>query len=138
MSKDTTKEAFYKIYDKIKILSESDFKMSKKAIINNLYRMLKNSGVERIYNDPEGWVGPKTLQKKLEEWGLDVNLMKGEYYHRDFQSQMPNGKRFLYNVSFTDNVGKMHTIPLIATCAFVGKTGTSDDEKYELTYYFAN
>jgi hypothetical protein len=125
-------------HDKIGIITENDLKLvSKKRMINNLYKLLKKNKIEKIYND-EYWNGIRELEKTLKEFGVDYELQSADYYHlTDSNSQLPNGKQYVYDITFTDNDQKNHHIDLIVNCAFVGKTGTMEDDKYELTYYFA-
>jgi hypothetical protein len=129
---------FNEVYNKIKIISENDLKhVSKKTMINNLYKLLETNKIQNIYTD-EYWQGVRKLEKLLREFGVEYELQSANYYRlKDSTSQLPNGKKYTFDISFTDNEQKTHHVPLIVNCAFVGKTGTMEDNKYELTYYFA-
>lgn len=128
---------FNKIYDKIKIITESELRGSdKRSIINSLYKILNSNKIEGRYTD-EHWEGPRRLERLLSRYVQYELAEPPQYYHnKDFQTQLPNGKRYVYNLTVTDNKGKTHIIPLQVMCAFVGKTGTMEDGTYELTYQF--
>jgi hypothetical protein len=48
---------------------------------------------------------------------------------------MPTRKVFYYEISVRDKKGNIIIIPFKVTCSFVGKTGTMEDDVYELIYY---
>ncbi len=135
-----TQESFKNWMLKIGVISENDLKLgSKQSIINNLHKLLKKNNIEGRYHD-EYWAGIKKLEKLLQEFGVDYELQDTPMYfkHIDSNTNLPNGKRYKYNINFTDNKGKTYQIPLIVTCNFVGKHGTMEDDVYELNYYFAH
>jgi hypothetical protein len=110
---------------------------SKKGIKNAIYKILEMNKVEGRYRD-EGWQGISKFKNSLEEVGAEVDLLRSNYEGhgevKDYES-MPTRKVFYYEVSVRDKKGNMITVPFKVTCAFVGKTGTMEDDVYELTYY---
>lgn len=130
-------QAFNKVYDKISIIQEADLRETTKATtIKNLYRLLAQNHVEGRYHD-EHWEGPRKLEKVLSDYGVDYELETTRYIkHPDYATQLPNAKIFIYNVKITDQKQQEHIVPLRVNCSFVGRTGTMEDDVYELTYYF--
>lgn len=110
---------------------------SKKAVLNALYRLLQISKVEGRYMD-DSWDGVRKFTSTLEEVGADVDLLRSNYEgHGEVEGfeSLPTRKIYIFEVSVRDKMGKMLTIPFKVTCTFVGKTGTMEDDVYELTYY---
>lgn len=109
---------------------------SKKSIINKIYQVLKDNGVERIYRD-EYWQGVKNLTNVLRQYGVDYDLQNAKYVgHMSLYSDstLPTAKVYNFMLNIRDSNQKQHLLPLKVTCAFVGRTGTSEDNEYELTY----
>lgn len=109
---------------------------TKRAIINAVYNVLKKAGVEGRYTD-EYWLGPKKLTNALSNAGIDFSLQKSNYAgHNSLYStsSLPNRKEYKYFLKIKDRSGKEIHLPLKVTCAFVGNTGTMEDDTYELTY----
>jgi hypothetical protein len=110
---------------------------SKQGIKNAIYKILEMNKVEGRYRD-EGWQGISKFKNSLEEVGAEVDLLRSNYEGhgevKDYES-MPTRKVFYYEISVRDKKGNMITLPFKVTCAFVGKTGTMEDDVYELTYY---
>ena len=110
---------------------------SKQGIKNAIYKILEMNKVEGRYRD-EGWQGVSKFKNSLEEVGAEVDLLRSNYEGHgevnDYES-MPTRKVFYYEISVRDKKGNVVTIPFKLTCAFVGKTGTMEDDVYELTYY---
>lgn len=110
---------------------------SKQGIKNAIYKILEMNKVEGRYRD-EGWRGVSRFKSSLEEVGAEVDLLRSNYEGhgeiKDHES-MPTRKVYYYEISVRDKKGNMVTIPFKVTCAFVGKTGTMEDDVYELTYY---
>ena len=108
----------------------------KKTIVNAIYKIFKEEGVEGRYTD-EHWGGVNKLTSVFKKYGIDYDLESSKYEHNDgINSQLPNAKVFVFSVKVMDKMGKTHILPLKVSCAFVGKTGTMTDGTYELTYYF--
>lgn len=109
---------------------------NKKSIVNALFSILKIEKVEGRYRD-EHWAGITKLYRALEAHGVEYDLVSANYEHiPDSGTKLPNMKVYIINVSVRDKMGKEYVIPMKVTCAFVGTTGTSSDDVYELTYYF--
>lgn len=109
---------------------------SKRSIINAVYDVLKKSKVEGIYRD-DSWQGVKKLTNALADAGIDFSQQKAIYTgHNSLysQSSLPTKKEYLYFLEIKNKEGKEVHLPLKVTCAFVGKTGTMEDDEYELTY----
>jgi hypothetical protein len=110
---------------------------SKQGIKNAIYKILEMNKVEGRYRD-EGWRGVSRFKSALEEVGAEVDLLRSNYEgHGEVTGyeSMPTRKVYYYEISVRDKKGNMVTIPFKVTCAFVGKTGTMEDDVYELTYY---
>lgn len=110
---------------------------SKKAVLNALYRLLQISKVEGRYRD-DSWDGVRKFTNTLEEVGAEVDLLRSNYEgHGEVEGfeSLPTRKIYIFEVSVRDKKGKVLTIPFKVTCAFVGQTGTMEDDVYELTYY---
>ncbi len=110
---------------------------SKEGIKNALYKILEVDSVQGLYRD-ENWAGISKFRKALESVGADVELENSRYEGHGTVSGLellPTKKVYNFNVSVRDKKGKIVMIPFKVTCAFVGATGTSEDELYELTYY---
>lgn len=110
---------------------------SKQGIKNAIYKVLEIDKVEGRYRD-EHWEGVSKFKKSLEEVGAEVDILRSNYEgHGEVSGyeSMPTRKVFYYEISVRDKKGNMVTIPFKVTCAFVGKTGTMEDDVYELTYY---
>jgi len=109
---------------------------TKDAIKNAIYNVLKIENVEGRYND-ENWAGITKLKEALSKHGIDYNLRgaayKGQGDIKD--SSLPTRKIYIFDLEVRDKEGKVISLPLQVTCAFVGKTGTMADSNYELTYY---
>jgi hypothetical protein len=109
---------------------------NKKSIVNAILKILNTEGVEGRYTD-EHWAGISKLTTAFNKYGIEYELQSANYEHRnDFKTTLPNIKVYVFNVTVMDKMGKQHILPLKVNCAFVGKTGTSEDGTYELTYYF--
>lgn len=109
---------------------------TKRAIVNAVYDVLKKTGVEGRYTD-DSWMGVKKLTNALSEAGIDFSLQKANYAgHNSMYSDstLPTRKEYKYFLNVKDREGKEVHLPLKVTCAFVGKTGTMEDDVYELTY----
>lgn len=108
---------------------------SKRTIIDNIYNILKADGVEGRYKD-EYWLGVTKLKEVLAKYGIDYDLVDAKYEHQqDANTQLPNSKIYVFNLTVMDKMGKQHVLPLKVSCAFIGRTGTMEDTEYELTYY---
>ena len=108
---------------------------SKKTIIDNIYKVLESENVQGRYTD-EYWLGVTKLKDVLNKYGIEYDLINSKYEHQqDANTQLPNSKVYLFNLTIMDKMGKQHVLPLKVSCAFVGRTGTMEDGKYELTYY---
>ena len=110
---------------------------TKDSIKNALYKILKVENVEGRYTD-DHWQGVRNFTTALEEVGASVDLVKSGYDGKGEVSgyeSMPTRKIYIYDVSVRNKNGQVITIPFKITCAFVGRTGTMEDEIYELTYY---
>jgi hypothetical protein len=109
---------------------------SKKTIIDAIYNVLKKAKVEGIYRD-DNWQGVKRLTNALADAGIDFSLQKSNYAgHNSLysDSSLPTKKIYVYFLEVKTNQGKEVHLPLRVTCAFVGRTGTMEDDEYELTY----
>lgn len=109
---------------------------SKRSIINKVYQILKDSRVEGIYKD-EYWNGVSKLTNVLRQYGIDYDLQNAKYVghmSKYSSSSMPTAKIYNFTLNIKDSSGKQHLLPLKVMCAFVGKTGTSEDDEYEVTY----
>lgn len=123
-----------------KLLTESEFNhkfSNKRSIINALYKLLKSEKVEGRYTD-EHWKGITKLTDVFKEHNIEYDLIKAKYEHdKDIpRTTLPNRKVYVFDITVQDKNGKEIVLPLSVNCAFVGKTGTSEDDTYELTYYF--
>lgn len=109
---------------------------TKDAIKNAIYNILKTEQVEGRYSD-ENWEGVKKLKDALSKHGIDYNLRGSSYKGQGEieNSSLPTRKVYIFDIEVRDKEGKVVSIPLQVTCAFVGKTGTMADSEYELTYY---
>ena len=109
---------------------------TKESIKNAIYKTLEQEKVEGRYSD-ENWSGVKKLKDALEKHGIDYKLRgaayKGQGDIKD--SSLPTRKIYIFDIEVRDKEGKVISLPLQVTCAFVGKTGTMADPNYELTYY---
>ena len=93
--------------------------------------------VEGRYRD-DSWDAVSRFKSVLEEVGAEVDLLRSNYEgHGEVPGyeSLPTRKVYVYEISVRDKKGNMVTIPFKVTCAFVGKTGTMEDDVYELTYY---
>lgn len=109
---------------------------SKKSIIDAVYNVLKKAKVEGIYRD-DNWQGVKLLTNALADAGIDFSLQKSNYAgHNSLysESSLPTKKIYVYFLEVKTKEGKEVHLPLKVTCAFVGRTGTMEDDEYELTY----
>lgn len=109
---------------------------TKDSIKNAIYKALASEEVEGRYND-ENWQGVTRLKKALDDWGIDYTL-RGAAYEGQGEAQnssLPTKKIYIFDIEVRDKEGKVVSLPLKVTCAFVGKTGTMADSQYELTYY---
>ena len=110
---------------------------SKQGIKNAIYKILEMNKVEGRYRD-DSWDAVSRFKSVLEEVGAEVDLLRSNYEGhgevKDHES-MPTRKVYYYEISVRDKKGNMVTIPFKVTCSFVGKTGTMEDDVYELTYY---
>lgn len=110
---------------------------SKQGIKNAIYKILELNKVEGRYRD-DSWKGVSKFTDSLSEAGAEVDLSISNYEGHGEVSRyesMPTRKVYEYKVSVRDKKGNMVIIPFKVTCAFVGKTGTMEDDIYELTYY---
>ena len=110
---------------------------SKQGIKNAIYKILEMNKVEGRYRD-EGWQGISKFVDTLREVGAEVDMLRSNYEgHGEVKNyeSMPTRKVFYYEISVRNKKGNVVTIPFKVTCAFVGKTGTMEDDVYELTYY---
>jgi len=110
---------------------------SKQGIKNAIYKVLEMNKVEGRYRD-ENWLGISKFTNSLKEVGAEVDLLRSNYEGQgdvEGYESMPTKKVFIFEVSVRDKKGNVVTIPFKVTCAFVGKTGTIEDNVYELTYY---
>ena len=111
---------------------------SKQGIKNAIYKILEMKKVGDIYRD-KGWGGITKFVDTLREVGAEVDLLRSNYEgHGEVKGDyevMPTRKVFYYEISARNDKGIVVKIPFKVTCAFVGKTGTMDDDVYELTYY---
>jgi hypothetical protein len=109
---------------------------TKQSIISALYKLLESEKIENIYTD-EYWVGITKLEGVFKKHNIDYDMISADYlYDKNSNSDLPNRKVYVFNVKVNNKEGKEFILPLKVTCAFIGKTGTMADEKYELTYYF--
>jgi hypothetical protein len=109
--------------------------LSKKAMTDNIYKILKVEGVEGRYTD-EYWLGVSKLKEVLNKYGVEYNLVSATYEHQSgTNTQLPNAKIYIFELTIMDKMGKQHVLPLRVNCSFVGRTGTTEDRTYELTYY---
>lgn len=109
---------------------------NKKSIINAILNIFKIEKVEGRYHD-EHWAGISKLKKAFEIHGIDYDFISARYEHiHDSNTKLPNMKVYEFNLSVRDKNEKEYVLPLKVTCSFVGRTGTSEDDVYELTYYF--
>ena len=107
----------------------------KQSIKNAIYKILQNEGIEGRYHD-EYWAGISKLTSTLDKYGIDNDLVDSKYAHiPDLHTQLPNMKVYNFVLNVTDKSGVTQTIPLKVTCSFVGRTGTMEDNVYEVTYY---
>lgn len=110
---------------------------SKEGIKKAIYKLLEINKVEGRYRD-DSWEGVNKFVDTLTKVGAEVDLLRSNYEgHGEVESyeSMPTRKVYIYEVSVRDKKGNMVTIPFKVTCSFVGKTGTMEDDVYELTYY---
>jgi len=109
---------------------------TKESIKNAIYNALRAENVEGRYND-ENWDGVKRLKDALSKHGIDYSLRGAAYKGQgDVEnSNLPTRKIYIFDIEVRDKEGKVISLPLQVTCAFVGKTGTMADSNYELTYY---
>lgn len=109
---------------------------TKRAIVNAVYEALKKAGVEGVYSD-DNWQGIKKLTSALAEAGIDFSLQASNYAGHNSaysESSLPTKKVYKFSLKVKDRSGKDVHLPLKVNCAFVGKTGTMEDDRYELTY----
>lgn len=109
---------------------------TKRAIVNAVYDVLKKAEVEGRYHD-DNWQGIKRLANALADAGIDYSLQKSNYAGHNSMysdSSLPTRKEYVYFLKVKDREGKDVHLPLKVNCAFVGKTGTMEDDVYELTY----
>ena len=109
---------------------------TKRAIVNAVYDVLKKAEVEGRYHD-DNWQGIKRLANALADAGIDYSLQKSNYAGHNSMysdSSLPTRKEYKYFLKIKDRGGKEVHLPLKVTCAFVGETGTMEDDVYELTY----
>jgi hypothetical protein len=110
---------------------------TKQGIKNAIYKILEMNKIEGRYRD-DSWDAVSRFKSVLEEVGAEVDLLRSNYEgHGEVTGyeSMPTRKVYVYEISVRDKKGNMVTIPFKVTCAFVGKTGTMEDDVYELTYY---
>jgi hypothetical protein len=110
---------------------------TKQGIKNAIYKILEMNKIEGRYRD-DSWDAVSRFKSVLEEVGAEVDLLRSNYEgHGEVTGyeSMPTRKVYYYEISVRDKKGNMVTIPFKVTCAFVGKTGTMEDDVYELTYY---
>ena len=110
---------------------------TKQGIKNAIYKILEMNKIEGRYRD-DSWDAVSRFKSALEEVGAEVDLLRSNYEgHGEVSGyeSMPTRKVYVYEISVRDKKGNMVTIPFKVTCAFVGKTGTMEDDVYELTYY---
>lgn len=110
---------------------------TKQGIKNAIYKILEMNKIEGRYRD-DSWDAVSRFKTSLEEVGAEVDLLRSNYEgHGEVPGyeSMPTRKVYVYEISVRDKKGNMVTIPFKVTCAFVGKTGTMEDDVYELTYY---
>jgi hypothetical protein len=110
---------------------------TKQGIKNAIYKILEMNKIEGRYRD-DSWDAVSRFKSALEEVGAEVDLLRSNYEgHGEVTGyeSMPTRKVYVYEISVRDKKGNMVTIPFKVTCAFVGKTGTMEDDVYELTYY---
>jgi hypothetical protein len=110
---------------------------TKQGIKNAIYKILEMNKIEGRYRD-DSWDAVSRFKSALEEVGAEVDLLRSNYEgHGEVTGyeSMPTRKVYYYEISVRDKKGNMVTIPFKVTCAFVGKTGTMEDDVYELTYY---
>lgn len=109
---------------------------TKRAIVNAVYDVLKKAKVEGRYHD-DNWQGIKRLANALADAGIDYSLQKSNYAGHNSMysdSSLPTRKEYIYFLKVKNREGKDIDLPLKVNCAFVGKTGTMEDDVYELTY----
>jgi hypothetical protein len=110
---------------------------TKQGIKNAIYKILEMNKIEGRYRD-DSWDAVSRFKSALEEVGAEVDLLRSNYEgHGEVTGyeSLPTRKVYVYEISIRDKKGNMVTIPFKVTCAFVGKTGTMEDDVYELTYY---
>jgi hypothetical protein len=110
---------------------------TKQGIKNAIYKILEMNKIEGRYRD-DSWDAVSRFKSVLEEVGAEVDLLRSNYEgHGEVSGyeSLPTRKVYVYEISVRDKKGNMVTIPFKVTCAFVGKTGTMEDDVYELTYY---
>lgn len=110
---------------------------SKQGIKNAIYKVLEINSVEGRYRD-DSWEGVNKFVSVLSKIGAEVDLLRSNYEGKgevEGYESMPTRKVYIYEVSVRDKKGNIVTIPFKVTCAFVGETGTMEDDVYELTYY---
>ena len=110
---------------------------TKQGIKNAIYKILEMNKIEGRYRD-DSWDAVSRFKSVLEEVGAEVDLLRSNYEgHGEVPGyeSLPTKKVYVYEISVRDKKGNMVTIPFKVTCAFVGKTGTMEDDVYELTYY---
>lgn len=110
---------------------------SKQGIKNAIYKILEMNKVEGRYRD-DSWNAVSKFKNSLEAVGAEVDLLRSSYEgHGEVPGyeSLPTKKVYVYEISVRDKKGNIVTIPFKVTCAFVGKTGTMEDDIYELTYY---
>lgn len=110
---------------------------TKQGIKNAIYKILEMNKIEGRYRD-DSWDAVSRFKSTLEEVGAEVDLLRSNYEgHGEVPGyeSLPTKKVYVYEISVRDKKGNMVTIPFKVTCAFVGKTGTMEDDIYELTYY---
>jgi len=110
---------------------------TKQGIKNAIYKILEMNKIEGRYRD-DSWDAVSRFKSVLEEVGAEVDLLRSNYEgHGEVTGyeSLPTRKVYVYEISIRDKKGNVVTIPFKVTCAFVGKTGTMEDDVYELTYY---
>ena len=110
---------------------------TKQGIKNAIYKILEMNKIEGRYRD-DSWDAVSRFKSVLEEVGAEVDLLRSNYEgHGEVPGyeSLPTKKVYVYEISVRDKKGNIVTIPFKVTCAFVGKTGTMEDDVYELTYY---
>jgi hypothetical protein len=110
----------------------------KRGIAKAIYKLLEDSSVEGRYKD-EYWLGVNKLRAVFVDNGIEIDLVSAKYEHNNsdvVNTQLPNSKVYVFEITVMDKVGREQKLPLRVMCAFVGSTGTMEDKVYELTYYF--